>query len=519
MREKRNMPRAWLGRMALGAVILCAAVTTGCDQSSKAGTALSSKAEANLPSDKASSNESSLAVISVKTIRPRIDPRFQISVEQPAIVKSYYRADIMARVAGPVKSITVDKGSHVKVGDVLVTIDVPDLEENVLQRAAVVLQRERELKLAHENVKTAEAGVAAARSLVKVKQADVLQADAVREFREKELVRYKGLIDGPNPAVNKDIFEERVQFTKSAQAAVASARAAVEKADADLLEYQSKLAAARADIELKEALVAVARKDKDYAQTMLGFATIRAPFNGEITQRQVDPGSFVRNATTADHASLLTLDRTDLVSVAMKVPDNYAPFVTRDTTATFEISSLPGVRITSKVTRLSGSLANPDHDRTMLIEVDLYNGTVDEYRNFLARENVTGGADLKDHVIPTFPVVSGKLPRTGALRLLPGTYGRMRLVLDKLDNAYLVPSSTIYSAGGNSYLFIVRNGKAVRVSVEVQVDDGKLAKVALIERVKGQQVRRALQPDDEVVATNQGELSDGQPLNPALEAW
>ena len=84
----------------------------------------------------------------------------------------------------------------------------------------------------------------------------------------------------------------------------------------------------------------------------------------------------------------------------MKVPDNYAAFVNRDTDAVIQMNSLPGVEIHAKVTRFSPSLLNPENDRTMRVEVDLYNGTIEQYKRFLAREQASGNADLKSHKLP-----------------------------------------------------------------------------------------------------------------------
>src|SRR5438105_4667250 len=49
-------------------------------------------------------------VPTVKTIRPRRDPSFVISVDEPAYVEAYFKADLMARAAGPVKSVRKDVG-------------------------------------------------------------------------------------------------------------------------------------------------------------------------------------------------------------------------------------------------------------------------------------------------------------------------------------------------------------------------------------------------------------------------
>src|SRR5262249_46030915 len=105
---------------------------------------------------------------------------------------------------------------------------------------------------------------------------------------------------------------------------------------------------------------------------------------------------------------------------------------------------------------------------------------------------------------------SGKRARTEALRLLPGQFGKMRLLLGNFQKAYLLPSSAVFSHGGTSYIYLVKEGRAQKVAVEVQADNGKLVKLALIERSGGEEILRELSGDEEVVASNQGELSDGQ---------
>jgi multidrug efflux pump subunit AcrA (membrane-fusion protein) len=450
--------------------------------------------------------------IPVKTVRPRRDASFTRSVEQPAFVEAYYKADLMARVAGQVKPTGVvhDIGDRVKAEEALVQIDVPDLEEDVLQKESLVVQRRKELALAQANLPIVAAGVDAAANLVKVEESKVPRAESARKFREKELRRFKDLAGGRDPAVTPDVVDERTDFYEEAVAVVATARANVLKAEAGLAEAKAKLEAAKADVSLKDALIGVALKERDKARALRDYATVRAPFDGVITRRNVDPGSFVQNATTAHTDALFTVARTDIITVYMKVPDTYAPFVNRDTEAVIQMDALPGLTIRGKVTRYAPSVETPEHDRTMRVEVDLYNGSPEGYQALLAKEKAAGNADLKSRTLPVFPRVTGmKVPAQG-LQLLPGLYGKMRLVLNNFKDALLLPSSAVFTRGGKSYVMLVRNGRAVREPVEVQLDNGKRVKLTLIEKVGEEEVKRELTGDEEVVVSNQGELSDGQ---------
>src|SRR5207249_4626321 len=112
--------------------------------------------------------------------------------------------------------------------------------------------------------------------MVKVRESEVQRANTMKNFRGKELKRFQGLASGNHPALTPDVLDERTLCYEEAVAASAAAEAAVLKARADLEEAKAKLGAARDDVSLKEVLVGVARKDKDKAQDMLDFATVRA---------------------------------------------------------------------------------------------------------------------------------------------------------------------------------------------------------------------------------------------------
>jgi hypothetical protein len=238
-----------------------------------------------------------------------------------------------------------------------------------------------------------------------------------------------------------------------------------------------------------------------------------------VTRRSVDPGSFVQNSATGRTDPMLTVARTDIVTVYMKLPDSYAPYVTRDTEAVIEMGELPGWRIRGKITRYSPSLQTPEHDRTMRVEVDLFSGSVGEYQHMVERAKATQNAGFKSHVLPAFPTVNGKQSVGLGGKLLPGMFGTMRLTLQKFANAWIVPSTALVSQGGRYFLYLVKDGKSVQVPVDVQVNDGRLAKVTLVEVVGGKEIRHDLTGEETVIVSNQGELSDGQAVRPTASEW
>src|SRR5205823_4257496 len=127
---------------------------------------------------------------------------------------------------------------------------------------------------------------------------------------------------------------------RAASAARDAAVVAVEKARLEVEAAQARLAAAKAEVKLKDSLIAVAQADLAQARALLELATVRAPFDGVVVRRNVDPGSFVQNASSGHPEPLLSVSRTDIVTVCMRVPDSYALYITSGTEAVLEMSEL-----------------------------------------------------------------------------------------------------------------------------------------------------------------------------------
>jgi multidrug resistance efflux pump len=459
--------------------------------------------------------DAAAGAIPVKAIRPRVDPSFEMTVTQPCYVEPYYRVRMAARVAGPVVWFPKDIGDRVRKGEPLLVIDVPDQVADLAKKDALVTQRVAELEVARAMTEKAQADVDIARTAIKEADAMVRSADATTSFRYQELKRFEGMAkDG---AVTENVVAERKKYYEAAEAESMRARASSEKANSDLKGALAKLKEAQADEKYKQSMIEVAKRDREVAKAFLDYATVRAPWDGVITERKVNPGSFVRSSATGEGEPLLTLERSDIVTVGMALPDNYAPFVEAGTQAQIEMSELPGLVIRGQVSRFAPSLINSANDRTMRVELDLWNGKPADFAKFIARERANNGAGLKGGVEPILPEVQGG---DGAeVRLTPGMYGNMKLVLKKFGKVCMLPSAAVFTQGGKSYVYVVQSGVARRFPVDVQVDDGKVVKVVLLETDNGREVRRELTANDVIVYTNQGELSDGQPVKATLTSW
>jgi multidrug resistance efflux pump len=453
--------------------------------------------------------------LSVKTIRPKCDPSFTMSVGEPATVAAYYLSELDSQVAGKIEFIRKAEGAPVKTGELLAKIAVPDLDQEVALKEAAIKQRREELEVAKANVKIAKAGITVADNNIEVERAGEETAKAMEIYRGKVYRRVKAALTGS--AALEQAVDEAEHAYLAELADVTRAKNAVIKAKSALVEAQAKLDKANADVKLADAMIGVAEKDRQKALAMAAYSEIRSLFDGKVKRRFVDPGSFVKVGEP-----VLAVERSDIVTVTMKVPDTFAPYVSEDTDAYIEMSELPGQLIQGKVTRFSPSLQTRNNDHTRSVEVDLYNGTEDEFATFLKQERVKKLPfdDLKEGPLPICPKVMGANVAGEPHRLLAGMYGEMRLVFRKLPNVYLIPSDAIDRSGGTPSVFLVRDGKAVRVEVAVEVDDQKMAKVKLIERsTTGQEVKRPLNGTEEIITSNFNELTDGQPVDTIPIDW
>jgi multidrug resistance efflux pump len=474
------------------------------------------KAEAG--HNESESDEALETEIPVKIVYPRYDKSFTMTEKRPADVLPYYQADLVTRVPGYVKWMPYDVGSKVEAGEKLAEIAVPDQEARVKQREADVVHAQRVVAQKKAAVEVARADWEAAKSRVGAVEARLRADQKYLAFRQKQKDRYEGLLR--DRAIASELVDEQEDRYYAALEAVNADREKVAYAKADAEAAKTRITEAIEQQHEAEAKVEVAKAELDYDKAMLDYATIRAPFRGVIVRRNVDPGSLVQNASSGQATPLLTIQRNDIVTIVMRLPDVYAAYVTPETEAIFETPSLPGVKIHGKVTRYPPSLVNPEKDRTMLVEVDLWNRSPERVKEIMSAPHFKDGikkgmAGDPNGGLPVLPHIEGKMI---GRELLPGMFGEMTLVLRKFDDVHMLPSQAIVNKGGYQYIYVVKDGKAQLQPVKVLVDDGKLVNVELLDKEGG--VIGPLTGKEQVIVSNQGELSEGQPVKPALvEDW
>jgi membrane fusion protein (multidrug efflux system) len=193
---------------------------------------------------------------------------------------AYIRAQttrLSSRVAGAVKAVAVDDFQHVKAGDLLIQIDPADYEAQVAQAEAGVVGAQAALDNLANQVELQYATIAQA-------EAQRASSLAVEVEAQQEQERQQSLTQ--TEAGTRQKFEQAIAGYAKAQADV-KANAAVIAAQRHQLDVLAGTKKQRA------ADLLGARAALEAARLRLGYTTIRAPFDGVVGERQVQPDDYV----------------------------------------------------------------------------------------------------------------------------------------------------------------------------------------------------------------------------------
>lgn len=300
------------------------------------------------------------------------------SVQIPATLRGYVETPVYAKIAGYLKSISVDKGDRVRSGQVIALLESPELDEQVNNtRATYNLQRITD--------------------------------------RRNQTLRREGVI--------------AAQTADEARAAMLEAKATLDQ------------------------LIA-----------MQQYKIIRAPFDGMVTARYVDPGHLIPQQTAPSSANtpVVAISTLAPLRVYAEIPQSVAPFVHDGDPATITVTEFPQRKFKGAVTRHPPALTSAT--RTMLVEVDLPN---------------------QDHA------------------LLPGMYASMEFDVSIPAGVPTVPDDALIFREGKPFVPLVRDGRLRLAAVTLGYDNG--VNVQITDGIA----------NDDMVALNVGQAArDGDPVRP-----
>ncbi|MGA2269151.1 MAG: efflux RND transporter periplasmic adaptor subunit [Bryobacteraceae bacterium] len=346
----------------------------------------------------------SLPVVNVQKVK-RADARSSLVL--PGNIQAVTEAPVLARASGYIKRRYADIGDRVKEGQVLAEIEAPELNQQIRQAKATVDQ-------ANSTVEQAEAALQQGRS-------------------------------------NENLARVTAQRWENL-----SKKGVVSRQENDT--YQAQWAAQQANVQALEKAVAAARSNAAAVEAnvarlneLLGYQTVRAPFAGVITLRNVDAGVLVNEGATL----LYRIAQTERLRTYLNVPQADAGSVRVGQQAVLVIPDLPGRGFPGAVTRTANAL--DPATRTLLVEV--------------------------------------QVPNPGAV-LMPGMYTQVNLSVPRKDPPLLIPGDTlVVRSDGPQVAVVAPDGRVHFARIQLGRDFGNRLEV-LSGLEDGQQV--VVNPSDAI---------------------
>lgn len=237
-------------------------------------------------------------------------------INLPGTLVAASEATLYGKVAGYLRSISVDKGDRVRAGQTLAVIEVPEMTKEVEQADAVYNE--------------------AIANLEKAKTQMELQAATYQRYRDVQSKE-------PGAVSQQEVDESRAKYQ-----------------------------AAKSEVQLAEAKVGTARASRERLVALERYSRILAPFSGVITARFVDPGALIQAATSSAQAQpVVTIQNLDTLRTYVNVPELEVPKIHKGNEATLTMSAYPGRVFTGSVTRFAEAL--DPATRTMKTEIDIPN--------------------------------------------------------------------------------------------------------------------------------------------------
>lgn len=298
----------------------------------------------------------------------------KITVSLPATTTAFEAANIFARTSGYIEKRYVDIGDKVKAGALLAEITAPELDHQIAQAQATLAQNEATLQ----------------------------QTQASRELAQVTNTRDSNLV-------------QKGWLT-------------LQQGDNDRLTLQAQQAAvgvAQSNIVAQQAQIRILEQEKAYQRVV-------APFDGVITQRNIDNGSLVQSGSTF----MFTLMHPDVIRTQVYVPQDEAFGLGPGVDAMVRVPEIPDRGFPGKVTRIASALQ--PGSRTLLTEIDVPNPD-------------------------------------GALS--PGIYCTVELYMPRKTPSMIIPADAVVFDENGLHVAVVENGTAHLQKITIARDFGKEVEV------------------------------------------
>jgi RND family efflux transporter MFP subunit len=242
----------------------------------------------------------------------------------------FQEVDLMAKVSGFIKQIKVDIGDRVQEGQLLATLEIPEMQDDLTRAAAAIEEANADLTTARDELQRAES----ARDIAHLSYSRVL------DVSKKE----------PGLVPQQDVDEAHSRD----------------------LGAEAQVSAAKSIINASQQRIRVSQAEQARVRTLYQYAVITAPFAGVVTKRYANSGSLIQAGTSSQTQAMpvVRLSQNSLLRLALPVPESAVPLIHLGEAVNVRVSALhrsfPG-----RVARFEDKV--DQSTRTMKTEVDVPN--------------------------------------------------------------------------------------------------------------------------------------------------
>jgi len=326
------------------------------------------------------------------------------------------QANLSSVISGTVTQVTAQIGQHVRAGQLLVQIDNSTYQAQLQQDEAALASAQAKLTQTRVN----DAGTSSSTN-ANLQSAQVAYNTAAANLRRNQQLLAQGY-------VSQSAVDQAQQQYSQAQAQLRSAQVAAQSAS---LSSQGT-SAGQADIKNAEAAVAQAQAAIAFVQSQLAQSSITAPFDGVVTQRNVDPGTL-----SGPNQTVMQVSQLDPIFVNVGIPDEDLKYVTTGKTTRITIDSLPDRAWTGRIRYLNSAAAQ---------------GTL----SYLARIAISNSDNV----------------------LKAGMVANATFVQATHRNVLLVPRVAVAQTESGNVVYIVAGGKAKVIPIRLGVETQDLAEIS-----------------------------------------
>ena len=277
----------------------------------------------------------------------------------------YQEVELHAKVSGYIRKINVDIGDRIKSGQVIATLEVPELTAQVAGSQAEVRHSQSEIARAQSGVALAEANYAAVHA-------------AYTRLSEASKQR-------PGLVAEQELDDSRARD----------------------LDAQARINVAKSALEATKEQLGVSQADNQRVQSLKDYSVVTAPFTGVITMRYADVGSLIQAGTASNTQSMpvVKVAQSDLLRLRMPVPEEEVPFIKIGGEVSIKLQAT-GKTFTGKIIRFTRELTTST--RTMLAEVDVPNPDLTLSTGMTAETTIVLQAQRNVLTVPAGAVLKGE---------------------------------------------------------------------------------------------------------------